>query len=106
MSRAFEVDWAGTTTGEGPLFRTGQEFGVPQAAELRERLIALGASVPVRVDFNRTVDLSDHALADLLEWILDRHRGQVAFVGMNAHHERLLRYLVPRATQVLPAPGR
>jgi hypothetical protein len=45
-------------------------------------------------------------LADLLEWILDRHRGQVAFVGMNAHHERLLRYLVPRATQVLPAPRR
>ncbi|HEY1334921.1 MAG TPA: hypothetical protein VGF31_11745 [Myxococcaceae bacterium] len=106
MNRAFEVDWEGTASGEGPLFRTGQEFGAPQAAELRERLAALGSNVPVQVDFTRTVDLSDHALADLLEWILDRHRGQVAFVGMNAHHERLLRYLVPRATQVLPAPRR
>jgi hypothetical protein len=48
------------------------------------------------------VDLSDHALADLLEWVLDRHRGSVAFVGLNAHHERMLRYLVPRAAQVLP----
>jgi hypothetical protein len=105
MSRAFEVEWMGTTE-EGPLFRTGQEFHVAQAAELRERLRALGAGVPVRVDFTRTVDLSDGALAELLEWVLDRHRGQVAFVGLNAHHERLLRYLVPRAAQVLPPPKR
>lgn len=105
MSRAFEVDWVGTTE-EGPLFRAGEEFHVAQAAELRERLSALGAGVPVRVDFTRTVDLSDGALADLLEWVLDRHRGQVAFVGLNAHHERLLRYLVPRATKVLFSPTR
>lgn len=105
MSRAFEVDWMDATE-EGPVFRAGEEFYVAQAAELRERLSALGASVPVRVDFTRTVDLSDHALAELLEWVLDRYRGQVAFVGLNAHHERLLRYLVPRATQVLPPPDR
>ncbi|HEY1335022.1 MAG TPA: hypothetical protein VGF31_12250 [Myxococcaceae bacterium] len=105
MSRAFEVDWPGTTA-EGPLFRTGHEFYAAQAAELRERLNALGGGVPARVDFTRTVDLSDHALAELLEWVLDRHRGRVAFVGLNAHHERLLRYLVPRATQVLPQPKR
>ena len=105
MSLALEVDWVGTRE-EGPLFHTGQEFGAPQAAELRQRLIALGSSVPVRVDFTRTVDLSDHALAELLEWILDRHRGRVAFVGLNAHHERMLRYLVPRATQILLPPGR
>jgi hypothetical protein len=105
MSRAFEVDWMGATE-EGPLFRTGQEFHVAQAAELRERLRTLGAGVPVRVDFTRTVDLADGALAELLEWVLDRHRGPVAFVGLNAHHERLLRYLVPRATQVLPSPKR
>ena len=103
MSRAFEVDWVGTPE-EGPLFRTGREFGVSEAAELRERLIALGARVPVRVDFTRTVDLSDHALAELLQWVLDRHHGQVAFMGMNAHHERMLRYLVPRAAQVLSPP--
>jgi hypothetical protein len=103
MTRAFEVDWLGTMA-EGPLFRTGQEFGVAQAAELRERLIALGAGVPVRVDFTRTVDLSDYALAELLQWVLDRHRGQVALMGLNAHHERMLRYLVPRAAQVLPVP--
>ena len=101
MSRAFEVDWTGTGE-EGPLFRTGPEFGVTEAAELRERLLALGARVPVRVDFTRTLELSDHALAELLEWVLDRHRGKVTFVGLNAHHERMLRYLVPRATQVLP----
>jgi len=101
MSRAFEVDWVGTRE-EGPLFRAGYAFGVTEAAELRERLLELGARVPVRVDFTRTVDLSDHALADLLEWVLDRHRGSVAFVGLNAHHERMLRYLVPRASQVLP----
>jgi len=105
MSHAFEVDWVGGTE-EGPVFRTGREFYVAQAAELRERLSALGAGVPVRVDFTRTVDLSDQALAELLEWVLDRYRGQVAFVGLNAHHERLLRYLVPRATQVLPRPER
>ena len=56
----------------------------------------------MRVDFTRTVDLSDHALAELLVWVLDRHRGQVAFIGLNAHHERMLRYLVPRATDALP----
>ena len=105
MSRAFEVDWV-DAAGEGPIFRTGQEFYVAEAAELRERLSALGPGVTVRVDFTRTVDLSDHALAELLEWVLDRYRGQVVFVGLNAHHERLLRYLVPRATQVLPPPTR
>jgi hypothetical protein len=105
MSRAFEVDWTGAAV-EGPLFHAGQEFYVAQAAELRERLSSLGAGVPVRVDFTRTVDLSDHALAELLEWVLDRHRGPVVFVGLNAHHERLLRYLVPRATQVLPPATR
>jgi len=56
----------------------------------------------VRVDFTRTVDLSDHALAELLEWVVDRHRGPVSFVGLNAHHERMLRYLVPRAVIALP----
>ena len=101
MSRAFEVDWTGTRE-EGPVFRAGREFGVTEAAELRERLIELGARIPVRVDFTRTVDLSDHALAELLEWVVDRHRGQVAFVGLNAHHERMLRYLVPRAAEALP----
>ena len=40
MSRAFEVDWTGTGE-EGPLFRTGPEFGVTEAAELR---------VPLKVD--------------------------------------------------------
>ena len=98
MSRSFEVDWAGTKE-EGPVFRAGREFGVPEAAELRERLVGLGACVPVRVDFSCTVDLSDHALAELLKWVLDRYRGPVAFVGLNAHHERMLRYLVPRAGQ-------
>jgi len=102
MSRAFEVDWQGTKE-EGPVFHVGHDFGVSEAAELRERLSELGARVPVRVDFTRTVDLSDHALADLLEWVLDRHRGRVAIAGLNAHHERMLRYLVPRAAQVLPA---
>jgi hypothetical protein len=101
MSRAFEVDWVGTRE-EGPVFHAGHEFGVTEAAELRERMIELGARVPVHVDFTRTVNLSDHALAELLEWVLDRHRGQVAFVGLNAHHERMLRYLVPRAGQALP----
>ena len=47
------------------------------------------------------MDLSDHALAGLLEWVVDRHRGPVAFVGLNVHHERMLRYLVPRAAQAL-----
>jgi hypothetical protein len=101
MSQAFEVDWVGTKE-EGPVFVAGHEFGVTEAAELRERLMALGARVPARVDFSRTVDLSDHALAELLEWVLDRYRGPVAFVGLNAHHERMLRYLVPRASQILP----
>ena len=101
MSRAFEVDWTGTQE-EGPVFRAAREFGVTEAAELRQRLTELGARVPVRVDFTRTVDLSDHALAELLVWVVDRHRGQVALVGLNAHHERMLRYLVPRATDALP----
>ena len=55
----------------------------------------------MRVDFLRTVDLSDHALAELLEWVVDRFRGGVVFVGLNAHHERMLRYLVPRAAEAL-----
>lgn len=101
MSRAFEVDWTGTKE-EGPVFRAGREFGVTEAAELRQRLTELGARVPVRVDFSRTVDLSDHALAEVLEWVVDRHRGQVSLVGLNAHHERMLRYLVPRAAPTLP----
>ncbi len=101
MSQAFEVDWTGTKE-EGPVFRAGHEFGVTEAAELRERLTALGARIPVRVDFSRTVALSDHALAELLEWVVDRHRGPVTFMNLNAHHERMLRYLVPRASQVLP----
>jgi hypothetical protein len=101
MSHAFEVDWQGAKE-EGPVFRAGREFGVNEAAELRERLTELGPRVPVRVDLTRTVDLSDHALAELLEWVVDRHRGPVAFVGLNAHHERMLRYLVPRAAQALP----
>jgi len=95
MSQAFEVDWTGTQE-EGPLFRAMREFGVAEAAELRQRLTELGAGVPIRVDFTRTVDLSDHALAELVVWVLDRHRGRISFVGLNAHHERLLRYLVPR----------
>lgn len=101
MSHAFEVDWLGTRE-EGPVFHAGREFGLTEAAELRERLSELGPRVPVRVDFTCTVDLSDHALAELLEWVLDRHRGQLTVVGLNAHHERMLRYLVPRASQVLP----
>ena len=100
MTRPFEVDWSGTRE-EGPVFHAGREFGVTEAAELRQRLIELGAQIPVRVDFIRTVDLSDHALAELLEWVVDRHRGRVAFVGLNAHHERMLRYLVPRAAEAL-----
>ncbi len=100
MSRAFEVDWTGTRD-EGPVFRAGREFGVTEAAELRQRLVELGARIPVRVDFTRTVDLSDYSLAELLEWVVDRHRGHVAFVGLNAHHERMLRYLVPRAADAL-----
>jgi hypothetical protein len=101
VSRAFEVDWTGTRE-EGPLFRATREFGVAEAAELRQRLIELGARIPVRVDFTRTVDLSDHALAELVVWVIDRHRGPVSLVGMNAHHERMLRYLVPRAAGALP----
>ena len=101
MSRAFEVDWMGTQE-EGPVFHAAREFGVTEAAELRQRLTALGSCVPVRVDFTLTVDPSDHALAELLEWVIDRHRGQVTFVGLNGHHERMLRYLVPRAAGVLP----
>ncbi len=101
MSHAFEVDWLGTKE-EGPVFRAGSEFGVGEAAELRERLTELGAQVPVRVDLTHTVVISDHALAELLEWVLDRHRGPVAFLGLDAHHERMLRYLVPRAAQALP----
>jgi len=101
MSRAFEVSWPGTKE-EGPVFLAGHAFGVSEAAELRERLTELGPRVPVRVDLTRTMDLSDHALAELLEWVVDRHRGPVAFVGLDAHHERMLRYLVPRAAQALP----
>jgi hypothetical protein len=100
MSHAFEVDWNGTQE-EGPVFHAGREFGTTEAAELRQRLAELGAGIPVRVDFTRTVDLSDHALAELLEWVVDRQRGHVAFVGLNAHHERMLRYLVPRAAEAL-----
>jgi hypothetical protein len=70
MSHAFEVDWQGTKE-EGPVFRAGREFGVNEAAELRERLTELGPRVPVRVDLTRTVDLSDHALAELLEWVVE-----------------------------------
>jgi hypothetical protein len=101
MSHAFEVDWQGTKD-EGPVFRIGHEFGVTEAAELRGRLVELGARVPVRVDFTQTATLSDHALAELLEWVVDRYHGRVAFVGLGAHHERMLRYLVPRASQALP----
>jgi hypothetical protein len=101
MSRAFEVDWTGTKE-EGPVFRAGAGFGLTEAAELRERLTELGARIAVRVDFTRTVELSDYALAELLEWVVDRHRGHVALVGLNAHHERMLRYLVPRAAAALP----
>jgi hypothetical protein len=100
MSRAFEIVWTATEE-EGPEFRAGREFGLTEAAELRQRLVELGIRVPVRVDFTRTVDLSDHALAQVLEWVVDRHRGPVSFVGLNAHHERMLRYLVPRAAQAL-----
>jgi hypothetical protein len=101
MSHAFEVDW--TETREvGPLFRAGREFGQIESAELRQRLVALDARVPVRVDFTRTVDLADHVLAELLEWVVDRYRGRVQFLGLDAHHERILRYLVPRAAQALP----
>ena len=38
--------------------------GLGKFTELRQRLTELGARVPVRVDFTRTVDLSDHALAE------------------------------------------
>jgi hypothetical protein len=100
MSRAFEVDWIGTQE-DGPVFRAARKFGVAEAAELRQRLTALGSRVPARVDFSVTIDLSDHALAELLEWVVDRHRGQVSFVGLNPHHERMLRYLVPRAADAL-----
>lgn len=101
MSRAFEVDWRGTKE-EGPVFRVGRDFGVTEAAELRGRLVELGARVPVRVDFTLAATVSDHALAELLEWVVDRYHGRVAFVGLDAHHERMLRYLVPRASQALP----
>ena len=37
MSRAFQVDWQGTKE-DGPVFRVGHDFGVTEAAELRERL--------------------------------------------------------------------
>ena len=100
MSHAFEVDWMGTKE-EGPVFHVGHDFGVTEAAELRSRLVELGARVPVRVDFTRTATLSDHALAELLEWIVDRYHGRVALVGLDAHHERMLRYLVPRAARAL-----
>lgn len=101
MSRAFEVDWRGTKE-EGPVFRVGHDFGVTEAAELRGRLVELGARVPVRVDFTLAATVSDHALAELLEWVVDRYHGRVVFVGLDAHHERMLRYLVPRASQALP----
>ena len=101
MSCAFEVNWTETRE-DGPVFRAGREFGRAESAELRQRLVALDARVPVRVDFTRTVDLSDHVLAELLEWVVDRYRGRVAFLGLDAHHERILRYLVPRAAQALP----
>jgi hypothetical protein len=101
MSRAFELDWTGTREG-GPTFHAGREFGVTEAAELRQRLVELGARIPVRVDFTRTVDLSGHSLAELLEWIVDRHRGRVTFVGLATQHERMLRHLVPRAAEALP----
>jgi hypothetical protein len=102
MSHAFEVDWRGAQE-EGPVFHAGREFGRTEAAELRERLVELDARVPVRVDFTRTVDLSDYVLAELLEWVVDRYRGRVAFLGLDAHHERILRYLVPRAAEALPS---
>ena len=59
MSCAFEVNWTETRE-DGPVFRAGREFGRAESAELRQRLVALDARVPVRVDFARTVDLSDH----------------------------------------------
>lgn len=101
VSGAFEVHWSDTREA-GPVFHAGREFGLTEAAELRQRLIELDARIPVRVNFTRTVDVSDHALAELLEWVVDRHPGHVAFVGLNAHHERMLRYLVPRAAGALP----
>ena len=39
---------AAGTKEEGPMFRIGYDFGVTEAAELRGRLVELGARVPLR----------------------------------------------------------
>ncbi len=100
MPQGFDIERSSTLEG-GLVLRAGRAFGEAEASELRIHLRELGNSVPVRLDFARTVTLSEHALAMLIEWVLDQHLSQVVFRGLNRHHRRLLRYLVPRLANAL-----
>lgn len=77
----------------GTTFRVEETFDVGVALRLREDIARLPASEPVLLDFSRTRDCHDFALAALVHALATMGREGVTTRGLRDHQRRLLKYL-------------
>lgn len=77
----------------GTTFRVAETFDVGVALKLREEIARLPPSQPILLDFSRTRECHDFALAALVHALVTMGREGVTTRGLRDHHRRLLKYL-------------
>ncbi|MDQ3263179.1 MAG: hypothetical protein M3Y59_05895 [Myxococcota bacterium] len=74
------------------LLEIGRVFDVPEAWLVRDAITRAPPDLKLTLDFHRTAELHDFALAVLIE-LLSRENRKVEIHGLNAHQQSLLRLL-------------
>lgn len=74
----------------------GRIFDVPEAWLIRDHLARAPQDTRLALDFRRTAELHDFALAVLVE-TLSKEAHRLELRGLGKHHQRLLRMLTARA---------
>jgi len=74
------------------LLEIGRVFDVPEAWLVRDAIARAPANLKLTLDFRRTGELHDFALAVLIELLAKENRS-VEVRGLGTHHQSLLRLL-------------
>lgn len=87
MGSATGNDEAGTLS-----IQVGRVFDVPEAWLIRDTIARAPNTVRIALDFRRTAELHDFALAVLVE-TLAKEKERIELRGLGRHHQSLLRLL-------------
>lgn len=88
-----ELKEAVTAAQPSKTLRVDGVFDVSAALKLREAIAQLPSSEEVLLDFSRTKECHDFALAALVHAIATMNRTRVMTRGLSSHQHRLLKYL-------------